>query len=140
MNMPESYDDLIGKPWALGETGPDSFDCFGLAVEVLARLGYDLDAHISDQWIRNYLPGQNHPDEVTSLECTIDEIPRKPGDLIVMRGLDTSETDDARATHVAVFIGQHLVIQSCRGKGVHIVPFSRVEPYTVEVITWVSEE
>ena len=130
--VPESYDDLIGKPWALGATGPDSYDCFGLACEVLERMGYEIDMLIAERWIRGYVPGEHDPEEVTSLECSIEELPRKPGDMVVMRG---TESED-RATHVAVHISQGLLIQSCRGKGVHVVPFSNVAEYAVEVISW----
>lgn len=130
--MPESYDDLIGKPWALGESGPDSYDCFGLACTVLERLGYEIDTIVAQNWIRCYVPGEEDPEEVTSRECSIDELPRKPGDLVVMRGEDSED----RATHIAVHIGENLLIQSCRGIGVHIVPFSSIAKYCVEVISW----
>ena len=131
--VPESYDDLIGKPWALGATGPDSFDCFGLACEVLERMGYEVDRLVADAWIRRYVPGEHDPAEVTNIECSIDDLPRKPGDMVVMRGQDD---DESRATHVAVHISHGLLIQSCRGKGVHIVPFSKVADLCVEVISW----
>ncbi len=33
------YADLIGKPFAYGGRGPDSYDCFGLLLELQRRLG-----------------------------------------------------------------------------------------------------
>lgn len=131
--MAESYDDLIGKPYCQDGTGPDCFDCFGLACEVLRRLGYPLDQNLASNWIRRYTPGSTDPEMVTEMECDIEELPRKPGDMLVMRGVDD---DDKRATHVAIHIGENLCIQATRGIGVHIVPFSRLARNTVEVISW----
>jgi cell wall-associated NlpC family hydrolase len=34
-----AFADLIGKPFVLGARGPDSFDCYGLVMEVLGRAG-----------------------------------------------------------------------------------------------------
>lgn len=132
--MPESYDDLIGLPWELGANGPDTYDCWGLACEVLRRQGYELDDEIGEKWIRSYTPGETDPGCISERECELHEIPRSPGDMLVMRGVDS---EDGRATHVAVHIGENLVIQSTRKIGVHIIPFKKVAPYVVEVISWV---
>lgn len=132
--MSGTWDDLIGKPYELGSTGPDSFDCFGLAVEVLDRLGMPLDLNVAEQWIRKYKPGQVDPQMFSQYECEIDEIPRRPGDLLVCCN---PESPQERATHVAVHIGRNLVIHSTKEVGVHIVPVRKLEPYISEVITWV---
>jgi peptidoglycan DL-endopeptidase CwlO len=129
---PESYDDLIGKPYELGATGPAAYDCYGLVVEVLSRLGFTINTDLAAEWIRMYQPGLIDPEDITELECEIDETPRKPGDLIIMR----ADPSEGRATHVAVHIGKNLVMQSTRKIGVHVVPFRVLEPMTVEVITW----
>ena len=34
-----AVDDLIGKPYEGGGRGPDSYDCYGLVVEVESRMG-----------------------------------------------------------------------------------------------------
>lgn len=34
-----AYRDLLGKPFAWGARGPDSFDCLGVVYEVLSRAG-----------------------------------------------------------------------------------------------------
>jgi cell wall-associated NlpC family hydrolase len=134
--MPETYDDLIGLPYKLGATGPDEYDCFGIVMEVLARMGFPLEFHNADEWIRRYKPGETDPNEVTLHECEVDgPVPRKPGDILIMRG---PEAPNHRATHVGVMIGENLVMQSTRKLGVHIVPFRNVEQYTVEVITWID--
>ena len=130
--MSGTWDDLIGKPYELNATGPDSYDCFGLATEVLDRMGFPLDMDIASHWIRSYFPGKEDIELVSEHFAEIDELPRKRGDLLVMRGLES----EGRATHVAVHLGENLVIQSTKKIGVHIVAFSVVAPYTVEVITW----
>lgn len=132
---PESYDDLIGIPWVLDGRSLKGLDCFGLAVIVLKRMGYELDTALADQWIRSYTPGRVNPEEVSSMECNINEVPRKPGDLLVMRH---PQADEGRATHIGVHIGKNLIIHSTRGCGVHVVGFKSVVPYTVEVISWID--
>lgn len=133
MTPPESYDDLIGKPYELGAHGPDAYDCYGLAVTVLNRLGFRINTDLAAEWIRRYKPGMINPEVITELDCDVEDEPRQPGDLIIMRG---EVNGDARATHVAVHIGENIAIQSTRGIGVHVVPFRVLEPVTVEVITW----
>lgn len=39
---PEDVQDLIGKPHARDARGPDKFDCWGICMEVYARLGVAL--------------------------------------------------------------------------------------------------
>ena len=112
---------------------PESYDCFGLAVEVLARLGLAIDYELAGKWIRRYIPGQVDPELVLEYECEADEEPHAPGDLLVMRSPDSP---NPRATHIAVHIGKNMVIQSTKGVGVHLVPYRVVEPMTIEVISW----
>lgn len=38
-------DDLVGRGFKQGSRGPDSYDCFGLAAELIARTGYILPEH-----------------------------------------------------------------------------------------------
>jgi cell wall-associated NlpC family hydrolase len=46
---PRLYADLLGKPFADGGRGPDSFDCVGLAIEVQRRRGLDIPDFVSSQ-------------------------------------------------------------------------------------------
>ena len=39
---PDSYLDLIGKPFAYGGRGPDAFDCYGLVREMFRRRGVEV--------------------------------------------------------------------------------------------------
>jgi cell wall-associated NlpC family hydrolase len=41
------YTDLLGKPFEYGGRGPDSFDCYGLAVELYRRAGVVLPDYAS---------------------------------------------------------------------------------------------
>jgi cell wall-associated NlpC family hydrolase len=42
---PSLWCDLIGKPFADGARGPDSFDCFGLLLELFRRRGIIITDH-----------------------------------------------------------------------------------------------
>jgi len=132
---PGSWDDLIGKPYELGGVGPESYDCFGLALEVLTRLEFPLDFDIASQWMRKYTPGDVDPSILSQYECHVEDAPRKPGDLLIMRN---PHSENPRATHVAVHIGKNIIIQSTRAIGVHVLPFQKVSEETVEVITWIK--
>lgn len=39
------FTDLIGKPFEFGSRGPNTFDCYGLCMEVYKRLGKMLPEH-----------------------------------------------------------------------------------------------
>lgn len=43
------YADLLGKPFARGARGPESYDCLGLALEIARRLGYRFPDYVSDE-------------------------------------------------------------------------------------------
>lgn len=48
-------DDLIGTPYRLGARGPDAYDCAGLVVECLRRMGIVMDIpDTSESEKRNY--------------------------------------------------------------------------------------
>lgn len=42
------YSDLLGKPFAWGGRGPESYDCFGLCKEVFRRKGIELPDYQSN--------------------------------------------------------------------------------------------
>lgn len=48
-------DDLIGKPFVDGGRGPKEFDCWGLAIEIFKRIGYN---------IPNFTVGAFKPEEI----------------------------------------------------------------------------
>lgn len=44
---PNTYRDLIGKPFAYGGRGPDTFDCYGVVFEMHRRNGMDVPNYTS---------------------------------------------------------------------------------------------
>ena len=42
-----TYTDLLGKPFEYGGRGPDTFDCYGLSVELYRRAGLQLPDYAS---------------------------------------------------------------------------------------------
>ncbi|WP_307791054.1 C40 family peptidase [Streptomyces actuosus] len=80
----------LGKPYAWGAQGPDSYDCSGLTAEAWATAGTPIPRTSQEQWA---------------------ELPRvplsdlRPGDLVLYF---------ADATHVAIYAGKGMVIQAPR--------------------------
>ncbi|MCC3768948.1 C40 family peptidase [Streptomyces sp. UNOC14_S4] len=91
----------IGKPYVWGAEGPDSFDCSGLTSQAWAHAGGVIPRTSQEQW--KSLP-----------RVPLSEI--RPGDLVVyFEG----------ATHVALYIGNGLVIQAPRpGTAVKVSPIA----------------
>ncbi|MEV0012891.1 NlpC/P60 family protein [Streptomyces sp. NPDC047973] len=91
----------IGKPYVWGAEGPDSFDCSGLTSRAWSDAGHTIPRTSQEQWR---------------------ELPRvpigslRPGDLVVYF---------PEATHVALYIGDGLVIQAPRpGATVKVSPLA----------------
>ncbi|MGW1075186.1 NlpC/P60 family protein [Streptomyces sp. NPDC002537] len=91
----------IGKPYVWGADGPNSFDCSGLTSQAWAHAGDVIPRTSQEQW--KSLP-----------KVPLNEI--RPGDLVVyFEG----------ATHVAIYIGNGLVIQAPRpGTAVKVSPIA----------------
>ncbi|MFB8124115.1 NlpC/P60 family protein [Streptomyces bacillaris] len=91
----------IGKPYVWGAEGPDSFDCSGLTSQAWAAAGRPVPRTSQEQW--KQLPKV----PVSSL---------RPGDLVVYF---------PKATHVALYIGDGLVVQAPRpGARVKVSPIA----------------
>ncbi|MEE4543287.1 NlpC/P60 family protein [Streptomyces sp. V4-01] len=91
----------LGKPYVWGAQGPDAFDCSGLTSQAWAHAGTVIPRTSQEQWA---------------------QLPRvplallRPGDLVVYF---------AQATHVALYIGDGLVIQAPRpGSFVKVSPIA----------------
>ncbi|WP_079110719.1 C40 family peptidase [Streptomyces roseifaciens] len=83
----------FGKPYVWGAEGPDAFDCSGLTSQAWAHAGDTIPRTSQEQW--RTLP-----------RVPLDEL--RPGDLVIyFEG----------ATHVALYIGHGLVMQSPRPGG-----------------------
>ncbi|MFE0042752.1 C40 family peptidase [Streptomyces albireticuli] len=91
----------LGKPYVWGSAGPDSFDCSGLTSQAWAHAGDLIPRTSQEQW--RTLP-----------RVSLDRL--RPGDLVIY-------FEDA--THVALYIGDGLVIQAPRpGTAVKISPIA----------------
>ncbi|GAA0462406.1 NlpC/P60 family protein [Streptomyces stramineus] len=91
----------VGKPYVWGAAGPNSFDCSGLTSQAWAHAGDAIPRTSQEQW--RTLP-----------KVSLNEL--RPGDLVVYF---------QRATHVALYIGNGLVIQAPRpGASVKVSPIA----------------
>ncbi|ARF75234.1 glycoside hydrolase [Kitasatospora albolonga] len=91
----------IGKPYVWGAEGPDAYDCSGLTSQAWATAGRPVPRTSQEQW--KQLPKV----PISSL---------RPGDLVVYF---------PKATHVALYIGDGLVVQAPRpGAKVKVSPIA----------------
>ncbi|MET7647861.1 C40 family peptidase [Streptomyces sp. NPDC005426] len=91
----------IGKPYVWGAEGPDSFDCSGLTSQAWASAGRTVPRTSQEQW------RQLRKVPLNAL---------RPGDLVVYF---------PKATHVALYIGNGLVVQAPRpGSQVKVSPLA----------------
>ncbi|MFD5747247.1 NlpC/P60 family protein [Streptomyces sp. NPDC127033] len=85
----------IGKPYEWGAEGPGSYDCSGLTSQAWAQAGHPIPRTSQEQW--RDLP-----------RIPLDEL--RPGDLVIYF---------PEATHVAIYLGDGMVIQAPR-PGTHV--------------------
>jgi cell wall-associated NlpC family hydrolase len=91
----------VGKPYVWGAQGPDSFDCSGLTSQAWAKAGRVIPRTSQEQW------RQLRKVPVSGL---------RPGDLVIYF---------PKATHVALYIGNGLVVQAPRpGAWVKVSPLA----------------
>nr|WP_188267596.1 MULTISPECIES: C40 family peptidase [unclassified Streptomyces] len=91
----------IGKPYEWGAEGPDTYDCSGLTQQAWAAAGRELPRTSQEQWAE--LP-----------RVSLAEL--RPGDLVVYF---------PGATHVAIYLGEGLVVQAPRpGTRVKVSPIA----------------
>ncbi|MFG2600964.1 NlpC/P60 family protein [Streptomyces sp. NPDC048462] len=91
----------IGKPYVWGAEGPSSFDCSGLTSQAWASAGRTIPRTSQEQW------RQLRKVSVSAL---------RPGDLVIYF---------PKATHVALYIGNGLVVQAPRpGSLVKVSPLA----------------
>ncbi|MGA5217047.1 NlpC/P60 family protein [Streptomyces cinereoruber] len=89
----------IGKPYEWGAEGPDAYDCSGLTQRAWAAAGREIPRTSQEQW-------------ATLPRVPLSEL--RPGDLVVYF---------PGATHVAVYLGEGLVVQAPRpGAKVKVSP------------------
>ncbi|AJF67268.1 C40 family peptidase [Streptomyces vietnamensis] len=85
--------DQIGKPYEWGAEGPEAYDCSGLTQQAWAAAGRELPRTSQEQW-------------ATLPRVSLAEL--RPGDLVVYF---------PGATHVALYLGDGLVVQAPRPGG-----------------------
>ncbi len=103
--------DLIGKPFRLHGRGPDAYDCYGLAIEVLRRYGKTLpDAYYQDASREN---NALVIADYIATHCMPLVDSWREGDLIVIRVA-------GKPSHIGVYIGDGMYIHSSRSSGVKI--------------------
>ncbi|MGY0491812.1 NlpC/P60 family protein [Streptomyces sp. WG-D5] len=91
----------IGKPYVWGAEGPGSFDCSGLTSQAWARAGRGVPRTSQEQW-------------ATLPRVPVSEL--RPGDLVVYF---------PKATHVALYLGDGMVVQAPRpGTRVKVSPIA----------------
>ncbi|MFC8196750.1 NlpC/P60 family protein [Streptomyces sp. NPDC057298] len=91
----------IGKPYEWGAEGPDSYDCSGLTSQAWDSAGHTIPRTSQEQWAR--LPRV----ELAEL---------RPGDLVVYF---------PEATHVAMYLGDGMVVQAPRpGARIKVSPIA----------------
>jgi cell wall-associated NlpC family hydrolase len=80
---PNAVVDLIGKPYARGGRGPDTYDCAGLVVEILRRRGISLAIPETPESNADQLASMR---EILHARWT--DVPRAvPGCLVYFKGL-----------------------------------------------------
>ena len=84
----------LGKPYEWGGTGPDAYDCSGLAMMAERAAGISIPRTSQEQWAA--LP------HITRGQL-------RPGDLVFYAGSDGTVTDPG---HVVIYIGHGDVIQA----------------------------
>ncbi|MCX5393165.1 NlpC/P60 family protein [Streptomyces sp. NBC_00094] len=83
----------IGKPYVWGAEGPESYDCSGLTQSAWAAAGREIPRTSQEQW-------------ATLPRVSLSEL--RPGDLVIYF---------PGATHVALYLGEGLVVQAPRPGG-----------------------
>jgi cell wall-associated NlpC family hydrolase len=100
MSVIVDYQDLIGVQFAYGGRGPDTYDCYGLAIELYRRLGKDI-------------PDVRSPTELDAIAHQVDlerhkwiEIAKKPeSDVIPFSALQPGRLIVLRVKGLACHVG-----------------------------------
>lgn len=103
----------IGKPYQWGATGPDAFDCSGLAMMAYRAVGIDIPRTSAQQWLWG---------------PRVDPSQVEPGDLVYFAGADGTPKAPG---HVGIVIGHGLMIDApSAGLQVRIEPYSGAVGFT----------
>lgn len=117
--MSRSLTDLYGIPFKVHGRSKDGLDCWGLAMEVMARYGVELP----DFWYESL---ENRADTRGQILASVQhrKIDRvKEPCLLVLK-------DRGNPCHVVVYIGEGKIIHSSYNRGVLVEPLHR---YTAQI-------
>jgi cell wall-associated NlpC family hydrolase len=104
------YEDLLGTKFTPhGRSKEQGFDCYGLAIEVLKRNGIS----VQDVFYKT-LKESSDVKEIAFRNNTFQKLDKPQKNCIVMI------TVKGEPTHVAVYIGEQLIIHATKEKGVVI--------------------
>lgn len=117
--------DLVGKPYAPHGRGPDSFDCYGVAIEVYKRAGMVLK-----DLYREFLDKDEH-DLVSGVISRIGAFQvEKPVELAVVL------LRIPAGCHIGVCLGRGDFIHATRDKGVQVETLSSWRKRTEGFYLW----
>lgn len=117
------FDDLLGLPFADGGRGPDTFDCWGLVVEVYKRYGVQLPNYPIENYKASYV-GDMIKKEFPKWKEVEQTYPIPSVVLIQM-------SYESWANHVGVYIGNGLFIHAYKASGVTI---ARVKKWRASIL------
>ena len=127
--------DLIGKPFKDGGRGPDSFDCWGLAIEVFRRHGIELPDFEIGCHESELINAEYHKQVGQWLKVTNPPVPS----LVVIRF-----NEAAFFNHVGSYIGNGRFIHITEKAGANIDrvdhPYWRTNIAGFYIPRWVKDE
>jgi cell wall-associated NlpC family hydrolase len=118
----------VRKPYKLGASGPDEFDCSGLTKRAVQQIGLDWYHGASTQWKRGSQSGKPTQYGYWKASGTIDTMPEN--EVCFLFNRDKAKPDTM--AHVAIYDpAKKTVIQAggYLGKGVHENPFKDCRRY-----------
>ena len=119
--------DLLGKPYSPHGRGPDSFDCYGLVIEVEKRYGIDLPDFDYQSYSEQFITGHFSTLQASNHALKID--------VLVEGAVVLFENMQGFKTHIGVYIGNNQIVH-CNKKGVRIEDTNYAEKFIAGVYIW----
>lgn len=102
------FHDLLGKPFEALGRGPDSYDCWGLVIEVSKRLGREVPDYEINPGDSKAIYSKYYEVE---LEYDVVSVP-KEGDIVLYKRMDGG-------LHFGIMINFHKMLHVSKSLGVH---------------------
>lgn len=106
-----TVDDLLGKPYMEGGRGPDSYDCYGVVIEVARRMGIEL------RDIEHEGHSLELSSKIPSLADDIHPVEKMKRGVIV-------EAEAAGELHLGIALDSRVMIHATYNRGVCVHPVS----------------